>query len=154
MGDEQAIRDSFVKVKQDFDNQENKINSLKEELDSLKNQVVDYLPKLLEQNNLILKRIEVLEQGIIKKEDPLKEQIITKFKRNKKEVIKQKILEISSEKDTTVSSLRDKIVKELKFCSRASFYRYLEELKDLNLIGILEINGREYVKIVSQLASH
>ncbi len=147
MGDN-AIKESFARVKHDFIEQEKRISAIKEELNSLKEQVVNYIPELLKQNNQILKRLEVLENAILKKQDPLKEKILLKYNKKKKEVIKQKILEIASTKEVTLNELRETLVNDLKYCSRASFYRYFEEMKKAGIVGTASINGNVLVSVL------
>jgi hypothetical protein len=60
---------------------------------------------------------------------PLKSEFDRKFNRNKKQIIKQKILE-TAKTTPKVADLKYYIVNQLKYCSKASFYRYIEEMKD------------------------
>ncbi len=152
MGD--AIRESFLRVRQDKEAQDEKIDKLSQELNELRKQVVDYMPRLLEQNNQILKRLETLERHTTNPKDPLKEKLVKKYKKGKKVVIKQKILDIALEKEMSLAVVRDTIVIDLRYCSRATFYRYFEELKREDLLETISINGLEIVKILSQFASH
>ena len=149
VGDD-AIRGSFARVKQDFDAQDSRISELRKELDELKNQVVKYMPRLLEQNNQILKRMEVLEHAVLKPKDALKEKLVKKYKQGKKLVIKQKLLELIQSELLSLAQLRDTIVLELGYCSRATFYRYFEELKSQGMLETVSINGIEQVHLLSQ----
>lgn len=57
-----------------------------------------------------------------------------KLKRNKKEIIKQKMLEIISNKKVSVPELKEEIVDYNRYCSKASFYRYYNDLKSKNVV--------------------
>ncbi|MBT7497650.1 hypothetical protein HN662_04930, partial [Candidatus Woesearchaeota archaeon] len=54
--------------------------------------------------------------------------VAKKLNRNKKGIIKQKILDLLDQ-GISVIEVKDKIVDQQKYCAKASFYRYLEELK-------------------------
>jgi hypothetical protein len=68
--------------------------------------------------------------------DPLKAEVITKFKRNKKLILKNKILETIKSHILSIPELKDIIVDQYRYCSKASFYRYIEELKQHDFIHI------------------
>jgi hypothetical protein len=102
---------------------------------------------LQQQIQLLNERIKILEQMLqsnqkemIKqalsefnnqKKDPLKEEFLRRFTKNKKQLIKQKIVESVRIKPTNVADLKYYIVDQLNYCSKASFYRYIMEMKDL-----------------------
>ena len=144
MGD--IIKESFQRVRGDFEKKDREISELKKELHELKNEV---LPVLLATNKQILGRLESMEESLRKK-DPLKEQVIKKFPKRRKQVVLSKILEQVSLRESTVTELKDVMVDELNYCSRASFYRYLDYLKKLERVEIIKVNGIEIVKILSQ----
>lgn len=68
--------------------------------------------------------------------DPLKAEVINKFKRNKKRIIKKKILETIKSETLSIPEIKEIIVDQYKYCSKASFYRYIEELKTHDFIHI------------------
>lgn len=70
-------------------------------------------------------RIMLLEHG--KQEDTLKKEVISKFNRNKKDIIKQRIFDLMDR--FSIAEIKDIIVDQKKYCSKATFYRYVEELK-------------------------
>jgi len=78
---------------------------------------------------------QALEEFTNKKTDSLKSEFERKFRKNKKQIIKQKILE-SAKTTPVLADLKYYIVDQLEYCSKASFYRYIEEMKD-----IIEIKG-------------
>lgn len=67
--------------------------------------------------------------------DNLKEDLIRSYERNRKNIIKQQILTESNKGSYSKVELRDIIVNQKKYCSKASFYRYLEELELEQLIS-------------------
>lgn len=81
-----------------------------------------------------------------KKEFGLKEELLNKFNKNKKEIIKHKILETIETRNLTLPALKELIVDQNKYCSKASFYRYFEELKRNNLVNFVRTGNKEVLK--------
>lgn len=75
--------------------------------------------------------------------NPLQAEVMSKFKRNKKLLIKNKILEVIKSKELSIPELKEIVVDQFNYCSKASFYRYVEELKHHDFIHI----GNNIVKI-------
>ena len=78
--------------------------------------------------------------------------IAVKVTRNKKTIIKNQILNTIQEKELTIPELKEIIVDEQRFCSKATFYRYIEKLKhcyDCAKVGerdILMIKKQELIR--------
>lgn len=93
------------------------------------------------------------EKPIIKLEErytnSLELEAIRSVVKNKKIIIKQKILAIASKQRTTAKQVKEIIVDKYKYCSKATFYRYLSELKRQHKIETISINDREYVCNIS-----
>lgn len=71
------------------------------------------------------------------------DQIFEEIKKNKKNIIKTKILEESKNKQLSPQEIKIKIVDKYKYCSKATFYRYVNELKKEKKISTMEINNKE-----------
>ena len=151
MGD--LIREGFQKVREDFEKKDRELSDIRNELNSLKNQFNEILPSLLETNKQILGRLEAMEISL-QKRDPLREHVIKKFPKRRKQVVLNKILELVARKESTLTELKAVMVDELNYCSRASFYRYVDYLKKLNRVEIVSINNIDLIKILSQNLSH
>lgn len=80
----------------------------------------------------------------------LKTEMMRRLKRNKRSVIKQKIINVIASGQFTLPELKDIIVDENNYCSKASFYRYFEELKNRGIIDVVEINDLKIVMSKSQ----
>ena len=93
----------------------NELEAIREEIISLK----------LE-NRELKERILALEK---KKPDKLKEDFLRTFERRKKDLIKQKILELS-EQNMSIPEIKDIVVDRENYCSKATFYRYTNKLKN------------------------
>jgi hypothetical protein len=101
----------------------------------------------LQQENQELKRMvhELTKaRGITTLKNPLENEVISKFKRNKKRMIKNKILETIKDSALSIPEIKEVVVDQFKYCSKATFYRYIEELKRHDFI---HINEQEIVKI-------
>ena len=89
------------------------------------------------------------EKASVKKsQDKLKEDLLKSYKRNRKEIVKQQIVIEAGKKLVTKSDLREVIVDEKNYCSKASFYRYLEELVDEGLVKYKVRSKRVYIQPV------
>ncbi|MBS3104973.1 hypothetical protein J4234_01840 [Candidatus Woesearchaeota archaeon] len=87
----------------------------------------------------IEKRLEMLEQ----KKMSIKEKIMRKLTRNSKEYVKSVILSyIRKYERISALQLKEIVVDEQNFCSKSSFYRLLEEIEELDEIGVVK-QGKE-----------
>jgi len=87
----------------------------------------------------IEKRLDKLEQ----KKFSIKEKIMKRLTRNSKEYIKSVILSyIKKYEKISALQLKEIIVDEQNFCSKSSFYRILEEIEELDDIGVVK-QGKE-----------
>lgn len=78
-------------------------------------------------------------------QDKLKEDLLKNYERNRKTIIKQQILAEANKKQLTKIELREIVVGDKKYCSKASFYRYVEELE---LEGFLEYKRKNHKTLV------
>ena len=97
----------------------------------------------------IEKRLERLEQ----KKMLIKEKIMKKLTRNSKEYVKSILISyIKKYQKISALQLKEIIVDEQNFCSKSSFYRLLEEIEQLEDIGVMK-SGKEkhYISKVAKL---
>ena len=115
-------------------------------------QVEKAMPRELEGISYIEQRLERLEQ----KKLSMREKIMKRLTRNSKEYIKSVMISyIKKYERISALQLKDIIVDEQNFCSKSSFYRLLEEIEELDDIGVVK-QGKEkhYVsKIVKKFQS-
>jgi len=89
--------------------------------------------------DIIERRLERLEQ----KKASVKERIIKRIARNSKEYVKSVILSyIRKYEKISALHLKDMVVDEQNFCSKSSFYRLLDEIEQLDDIGVIK-HGKE-----------
>lgn len=87
----------------------------------------------------IERRLEKLEQ----KKLSIKEKIIKRLTKNSKEYVKSVILSyIKKYERISALQLKEIVVDEQNFCSKSSFYRLLEEIEELDDIGVIK-HGKE-----------
>ena len=79
------------------------------------------------------------------REDPLKNEVLKRFRRNRKELVQRKILEMVGSRATELPELKDIIVDNYRYCSKATFYRYFNELMAKKRVTIAEIESRTMV---------
>lgn len=83
----------------------------------------------------IEKRLERLEQ----KRTSFKEKLVRKITRNSKDYVKSVILSyIKKYERVSALQLKEIVVDEQNFCSKSSFYRLLEEIEQLEGIGVVK----------------
>lgn len=87
----------------------------------------------------IERRIGALEQ----KKASIKEKIIKRLARNSKEYVKSVIISyIKKYERVSALQLKEMVVDEQNFCSKSSFYRILEEIEELEEMGVIK-QGKE-----------
>ncbi|RMF54708.1 hypothetical protein D6745_04470 [Candidatus Woesearchaeota archaeon] len=116
MINEKKLIEAFEKIKRDNDEIRKEIMLLKEENKRLSMEIKS------------LKRAPV-NQPLFQK------QIIKKINRHRKEIVKQKIIDILRTKNLSLIELKEIVVDKEQYCSKASFYRYVDELKDQIIIN-------------------
>ena len=101
-----------------------------------------FIKKMLFIKSFELKQIIInLKQEIIaSKNQPqknkLKTEMLNKIKRNKKTIIKNKILELIETERYSIPEIKEIIVNRDDYCSKATFYRYIKELNNIEEIKI------------------
>lgn len=89
--------------------------------------------------DIIEKRLERLEQ----KKASIKERMVKRIARNSKEYVKSVILSyIRKYEKISALHLKEMVVDEQNFCSKSSFYRLLDEIEQLDDIGVIK-HGKE-----------
>ncbi|MFW5704560.1 MAG: hypothetical protein ACOCXG_01835 [Nanoarchaeota archaeon] len=79
------------------------------------------------------------------KRDPYEALLAFKAKKNKREVLKQKMKSMIGESGMSLSELKFMFVEHFKYCSKASFYNYLKELEIEKSVKIQRQNTQNVV---------
>lgn len=79
----------------------------------------------------------------------LEKEAIKEVAMNRREIIKKKIIDELKKKELSAKELKILFVDEYNYCSKATFYRYLETLRKEQRIDGIKINGKEYLCSIS-----
>ncbi|MBS3119875.1 hypothetical protein J4475_03565 [Candidatus Woesearchaeota archaeon] len=77
--------------------------------------------------------------------DPLKKEMIRQLNRNRQRIIKRKILELLHGNKMELAELKYLIVDQHKYCSKATFYRYIQDLEISDLVNFMIVGTKEFV---------
>jgi len=110
-------------------------DKIKEELKRLR----ENNEEIIRENKILKARLDRIEDTVNgslreqrgdddKKRDSLEEEMLSSLKRKRRQVIKGKIISILKSGAMSIPELKHMIVDELSYCSKATFYRYLNEI--------------------------
>ena len=150
-----SVREGFSRAKQD-------IESLRQENQELRAMILE-LKGQLGQPEAIASEPQSIVGGDIKaalkealaemaaheRKTPavlISDDSISRFDLDKKAIIKAKILETVEHAPVMLPRLKEIVVDQNRYCSKASFYRYFDELKRDEKVSIVEMNGRTIVR--------
>ncbi len=125
------------------------VSILKAQIQELSRRL-EFLEKTVQHSQKQLIKDTVKEVMKEKTGDKLKAEVIRKFNRNKKDIMKQKIIMTARSRKMTLPELKEIVVDQLGYCSKASFYRYIDELKDILRIENGHIMVEEIVVLSHQ----
>jgi predicted transcriptional regulator len=114
----EGLRNSFGSIKEDITSNTNNIQELMKNDRELKKKIQE-----------LKETIENLANNQSK--DLLKEDMMTKIKRNRKEIVKAKILELVHTERYSIPEIKEILVDRDNYCSKATFYRYISNLKSM-----------------------
>jgi len=155
MVNEEAIKKSFLKIKEDMENLKQENDLLHQDLARLKTEIYDdsFIEKLADS---LMQKInkksdkeevepkQVLEEKteIIAKETKIPNDVdLNIFKKQK---VKKKIVDLCRNK-IAPCVLKGLIVDKYNICSRATFYRYVKELKKSGYLQTVELNDEAFL---------
>lgn len=138
------LKDSFSRIKEDISKLNLEMSSLKEQYHRVSNENTS-LKNQLEINKQLIKSIVEETVKSLGSRESFNERIIRKINRNKKIIIKNRILELAARKNLEISEMKDLLVHDEKLCSRATFYRYVEKLKSKNLIDLVQVESQTII---------
>lgn len=64
----------------------------------------------------------------------LESEMLRKFNRKRKDIVKSKIMELIRFKQMPIPELKEIIVDEQEYCSKATFYRYISDMQAKGII--------------------
>jgi len=154
MVNEEAIKKSFLKIKEDMENLKQENDLLHQDLARLKTEIYDdsFIEKLadslMQKINKKSDKEEVepkqvlQEKAEISKETKIPDDVdLNIFKKQK---VKKKIIDLCRNK-ISPGVLKGLIVDKYNICSRATFYRYVKELKKSGYLQTVELNDEAFL---------
>ncbi len=157
MVNEEALKKSFEKIKQDMDNLKESDKYLQNDIDLLRSEIYDktFIEKIadsiIEKIELRLSSQEKVEKIETPTIEPQPQEIPQNYIPNHidssiflKRKIKSKIATICQQR-VRPGDLKRTIVDAAKLCSKATFYRYVSELKRDSIIQTIEINNEAFL---------
>ncbi len=66
--------------------------------------------------------------------------------KQRKNVVKEKILSLANEKSNSLIDIKEEIVDKQALCSKATFYRYFDEIKGDGKVEFQTVNRKKVVK--------
>jgi len=130
---------------------DNRIGELSSERSKLTDAPYTMLKEVLREPQFDLSSIEKRLEKLELKKMSIKEKIIKKLTRNSKEYVKSLILSyIKKYEKISALQLKEIVVDEQNFCSKSSFYRLLDEIEQLDDIGVIK-QGKEKVYLSKAL---
>jgi len=167
----EIVKQSFLKVKNDMQEIKLKIEELAQDSLHLKQRVSEFETELEEQkryqesNSSIVSPPETEgsqylrlnqspqetegSQRLRQHEDlrPFEQEFLKQLNKNKKQVIQNHIMSMLQERSMSPWELKEIIVDRSKYCSKASFYRYLKELVYTGVVHEITENGTTTLRI-------
>ena len=133
--DRNAIAEAFSRIKGDIAQLSNEIYNLKLEQ-----------KKLLEEKSIDTNLIKQIVKETLNAKNT--NYVMRKFNKKRKQVVITRIQNLASQKNLSLSDIKDIIVETEQLCSKATFYRYIELMKKRNLIDIAMINETEILVVI------
>jgi len=132
----EKVKEGFAKIKSDFSGQSKEIARIKDESLEIKKDYVKIKELLF---SLKKDMEEIKEYAGVKANDRKKG---SKQKKNSKILVLNRIFNILSSGKTKTNELKNQVVEVEKLCSKASFYRYVDELIEKNkVVGVKSNEG-------------
>ena len=145
----QSLKESFSKVKRDISTHDSEIKEIKDLISALDKKIDHLIENAKDRTSLSnfpqetkgsQKVVSVRQNG----DSNLESEFLKKFKKNRKNIIKSKILTLIEDAKLSRSELKSLMVDQLNYCSKASLYRYLQEMMYEGLINSVNSKEKEY----------
>ena len=126
----QGLKNSFDKIKEDITSNTEKIQELVNQNRELKGEIYELKDTIKKLN-------------ITHNKDLLKEDMLSRIKRNRKGLVKAKIIELVQVERYSIPEIKEIVVDRDNYCSKATFYRYVNELR--NNMEEIKIGNKQIV---------
>jgi hypothetical protein len=145
--DRNALIESFTRIKQDIARLNSELLELKVEHKKILEENLDLKKKNTGKldRELISQIIKETMDKLQKRKTGVTDNLVKKINKNRKSILKNRIQMLAEQKKLSVSEIKDVLVDHEGLCSKATFYRYIEKMKDKGLIDLVKINDSEVV---------
>lgn len=160
--DRAAIQEAFQKIKADIQALKQEVDSLRQNskspslpsdigIEALQSQIMQMATELsiLKNTRSQAFDVEMMRQVIretVKTVQPQKKNgLIEKINKKRKSVLMSRILNLAEKKNMTIPDIKDSVVDTEALCSKATFYRYIEKMKQRGLIDFAKIGDIQIV---------
>ena len=143
-----AIKDAFTKIKEDMIRLNQEIYELKLEQKRLVEENI-YLKSSSStstnqfDSNIISAVVQETLRSVNEKKRNNSSPLVKKFNKKRKTFTLSKIVNLASQKNLSVSEIKDIVVDTEGLCSKATFYRYLTKLKTRGTVDTIRIKEEE-----------
>lgn len=97
------------------------------------------------QGQLIEQVVKATIKQLSPQKDPIQAEVLWRLRRTRREFVYKKIIELLHTKQRELAELKYLIVDQGKYCSKATFYRYVDELGGQGKLSLMQANERMVV---------
>jgi len=137
----EGLKNSFQNIKKDMETLQSQEIKNTQQINEIKDLLKSLIQEVQQLKNNPLKIVS--HNPLTNSTDKLKQEMLSKVKRNRKGIIKTKILELIETERYSIPEIKESIVDQDNYCSKATFYRYISELK--NNIEEIKIGAKTIV---------
>jgi len=127
--DRAAIQEAFLRIKED-------ISRLSSEVERLKSRPQEDLSALISQ---------VVKETLKNVKPDNGDRLVRMVNKKRRQLIQSRIISIAATGNQSLSDLKDMIVDSEKLCSKATFYRYIDRMKNRGMIDTMKINEEDII---------
>ena len=114
------------------------------------------IKKLKEDQKALMAKMDTMQTSLIaevvkatlkaqSKSDPIQDELIWKLRRTRKDFVCRKILDLARDRKE-LAELKYLVVDQAKFCLKATFYRYIDELTKKGMLTMASFENKVFAK--------
>ncbi|MEK6967050.1 MAG: hypothetical protein AABX51_00285 [Nanoarchaeota archaeon] len=116
--------------------------SLEAELIRLKNEHNELTLKMQSMQSQLIEQVVKTTIKSLQPKDPIQAEVLWRLRRTRREFVYKKIIELLNNNHKEIAELKYLIVDQGRYCSKATFYRYIDTLQEIGRITIAQINDK------------
>ena len=142
--DKNAVQEAFSRIKQDMAKLTQEMYELKLEQKKLLEENLSLKSQVNTPNNdIMIEQIVKETLKNIKPKNQTNDKLIKKFNKKRKALIVSRISSLANKKNLSLPEIKEIIVDNESLCSKATFYRYIEKLRNQRAIELIKINDMD-----------